>query len=92
MLSHVRRPVPRSRGRHRALAGMAQRLDTYGIDSDHDYDPLWQRCVDLGVAVGLHASELGWGSRRSLSRYVYNHVGCFAAAASRSRSRCSSAA
>ena len=62
------------------LAGMAQRLDTYGIDSDHDYDPLWQRCVDLGVAVGLHASELGWGSRRSLSRYVYNHVGCFAAA------------
>jgi predicted TIM-barrel fold metal-dependent hydrolase len=80
MLSHVRRPVPRVAREAPHLAGMAQRLDTYGIDSDHDYDPLWQRCVNLGVAVGLHASELGWGSRRSVSRYVYNHVGCFAAA------------
>jgi predicted TIM-barrel fold metal-dependent hydrolase len=80
MLSHVRRPVPKVARDAPQLAGMAQRLDTYGIDSDHDYDPLWRRCVELGVAVGLHASELGWGSRRSVSRYVYNHVGCFAAA------------
>ena len=80
MLSHVRRPVPKVAREEPRFSGIAQRLDTYGIDSDYDYDPLWQRCVDLGVVVGLHASELAWGSRRSISRYVYNHVGCFAAA------------
>ena len=80
MLSHVRRTVPRVAREAPRYAGAAQRLDTYGIDSDFDYDPLWQRCAELGVVVGLHASELGWGSRRSVSRYVYNHVGCFAAA------------
>jgi predicted TIM-barrel fold metal-dependent hydrolase len=80
MLSHVRRPVPKVARDAPAFAGAAQRLDTFGIDSEFDYDPLWQRCVELGVAVGLHASELGWGSRRSVSRYAYNHIGCFAAA------------
>jgi predicted TIM-barrel fold metal-dependent hydrolase len=80
MLSHVRRPVPRVAREHPEAARLAQRLDTFGIDSDYDYDPLWQRCVDLGVAVGMHASEIAWGSRRSISRYAYNHVGCFAAA------------
>jgi predicted TIM-barrel fold metal-dependent hydrolase len=80
MLSHVRRSVPKVARDAPGVAGSAQRLDTYGIDSDYDYDALWQRCVDHRVAVGLHASELGWGSRRSVSRYAYNHIGCFAAA------------
>ncbi len=51
-----------------------------GLDSEHDYDPLWQRCVELGVAVGMHSSNQGFGSRRSLSSYTYNHIGCFAEA------------
>ena len=76
----VRRPIPKVAREQPGLANLAQRLDTFGIDSDYDYDPFWQRCVDLGVAVGLHSSEQGWGSRRSISRYNYNHLGCFAAA------------
>ena len=76
----VRRPIPKVAREHPDAAPFAQRLDTYGIDSDYDYDPFWQRCVDLKVAVGVHGSEQGWGSRRSVSRYAYNHIGCFAAA------------
>jgi predicted TIM-barrel fold metal-dependent hydrolase len=71
-IGHVRRPVPRD--------GRALRVDTYGIDSAYDYDPFWRRCAELGVAVGVHASDQGWGSRRSISRYTYNHIGCFSAA------------
>jgi predicted TIM-barrel fold metal-dependent hydrolase len=55
-------------------------LDTLAHDSDFDYDPLWKRCEELGVAPTFHASGMGWGSRQSRSNYVYNHVGNFAAA------------
>jgi predicted TIM-barrel fold metal-dependent hydrolase len=76
----VRRPIPKVAREFPDAAPFAQRLDVYGIDSDYDYDPFWQRCVDLKVAVGTHGSEQGWGSRRSVSRYAYNHMGCFASA------------
>jgi predicted TIM-barrel fold metal-dependent hydrolase len=69
-IGHVRRSVP----------GAGVRLETYGIDSAYDYDPLWRRCGELGVAVGVHASDQAWGSRRSISNYTYNHIGCFSAA------------
>jgi hypothetical protein len=62
------------------VPGAGLRLETYGVDSDYDYDPLWRRCVELGVAVGVHASDQAWGSRRSISNYTYNHIGCFSAA------------
>jgi predicted TIM-barrel fold metal-dependent hydrolase len=55
-------------------------LDTYGIDSVHDYDPFWRRCVELGVAPGAHSLGMGWGSRRSPTNYVYNQIGHFAVA------------
>ena len=69
-IGHVRRPV----------AGAGLRLETYGVDSAYDYDALWGRCAELGVAVGVHASDQAWGSRRSISNYTYNHIGCFSAA------------
>ena len=52
-------------------------IDAYGVDSEHDYDPFWQRCVELGVAVTAHAGTLPtipW-SGRSISSYSFNHVG-----------------
>jgi predicted TIM-barrel fold metal-dependent hydrolase len=55
-------------------------LDTLGHGSPHDYDPLWQRCEELGIAPVFHGLGLGWGTRQSQSNYVYNHVGSFAAA------------
>jgi hypothetical protein len=60
-------------------SGSGERLDGLGLDSDHDYDPFWRRCAELGVAPATHAPGMGWGSRRSISSYMHNHVGSFAA-------------
>lgn len=71
-------PDPR-RGLPNWGSGSGERLDTLGLDSAHDYDPVWQRCVELGVAPASHTPGMGWGSRRSVSNYMYNHIGSFAA-------------
>lgn len=55
-------------------------MDTFGVDSPYDYDPVWRRCVELGVSPTFHSSGMGWGSRASPSSYVFNHIGNFAAA------------
>ena len=70
---YVRRPVP-------GLDPEADRLDTFGIDSDHDYDPVWAKCVELKVAPTSHSISQGLGFRRSPSNSMYNHIGHFAAA------------
>ena len=56
------------------------RLDTLGHDSEHDYDPVWRRCVELGVAPAFHGVGYGWGTRASAGNYVYNHLGNFGSA------------
>jgi predicted TIM-barrel fold metal-dependent hydrolase len=53
--------------------------DVYSFDSPYDYDPVWQRCVDLGVAVTAHTGTQAIGLRAT-SSYMYNHVGHFAEA------------
>jgi predicted TIM-barrel fold metal-dependent hydrolase len=63
---HARRPIG---------PGGAYRLDTFGIDSAFDYDPLWAKCVDLGVAPVFHSSLQSHRVTRSATSYVYNHVG-----------------
>ncbi len=56
-------------------------VDTLGHDSLYDYDPVWRRCEELGVAPTFHAGGQGWGSRMSTTNNSYNQVGNFAAAA-----------
>src|SRR5207248_7125090 len=80
MIGHVMRPVPRVERERPDLARFAERLDTLGLDSDHDYDPFWAKCLELKVAPASHSSGQGWGSRRSISNHIYNHIGHFAAA------------
>lgn len=63
----------------RALDRWAFWLDTYGLDSPYDYDPFWRRAIELGVSLGTHTQGNGWGSRRSPSSWVANHIGHFAA-------------
>jgi predicted TIM-barrel fold metal-dependent hydrolase len=60
-------------------SGSGERLDSLGLDSAYDYDPVWQRCLELGVAPASHTPGMGWGSRRSVSSYMYNHIGSFGA-------------
>jgi predicted TIM-barrel fold metal-dependent hydrolase len=55
-------------------------VDTLGHGSAYDYDPLWARCTELGVAPAFHGVGYGWGSRVSATNYVYNHLGNFGAA------------
>jgi predicted TIM-barrel fold metal-dependent hydrolase len=53
-------------------------LDSLAVDGLYDYDPVWQRCVELGVAPTFHTAAAGWGSRTSPTSYVFNHIGMFA--------------
>ena len=77
--SNVRRPIEAVADRDPELARYATWMDTLCMESPYDYDPLWRRCVDLGVAVTSHAPSVGWGSRVVTYQYVHNHVGSFAA-------------
>jgi predicted TIM-barrel fold metal-dependent hydrolase len=77
--SYVPRPVPGFENADDDTKRWAFWVDTFGIDSDYDYDPLWQRCVELGVSVGMHTQGNGLGFRRSTANWVYNHIGHFAA-------------
>ena len=54
--------------------------DNIALDSPFDYDPFWQRCVELGVAVTQHSGSPRWVDRASISNFTYNHVGHFAEA------------
>jgi predicted TIM-barrel fold metal-dependent hydrolase len=60
-------------------SGSGERLDCLGLDSAFDYDPFWRRCVELRVVPASHTPGMGWGSRRSVSNYMANHIGSFAA-------------
>jgi hypothetical protein len=77
MPSFVRRPIPALAGSESGRA--AQWLDTFCIDSEHDYDPVWAKCVELKVAPTFHSLSMGIGFRASISNYMYNHIGHFAA-------------
>jgi predicted TIM-barrel fold metal-dependent hydrolase len=77
--SYVPRPVAGYENADADTKRWAFWLDTYGIDSDYDYDPFWQRCVELGVSVGTHTQGNDIGFRRSPTNWVYNHIGHFAA-------------
>jgi predicted TIM-barrel fold metal-dependent hydrolase len=54
--------------------------DVLALDSDHDYDPVWAKCQEVGIAPTFHSSGSNQGLRLSPSNFVYNHIGHFAAA------------
>ncbi|MEO8695839.1 MAG: amidohydrolase family protein, partial [Acidimicrobiales bacterium] len=74
----VLRPVPDFAKQHPDLAQEVLYQDCFGIDSPFDYDPVWQKCIDLKVAPTFHSGPIGWGSRRSFTRHQYNQIGGFA--------------
>ncbi|MSQ25050.1 MAG: amidohydrolase [Dehalococcoidia bacterium] len=75
----VARPIPAIHRENPALDRIANRQDFFGLDSEYDYDPVWAKCVELKVAVTFHAGQWGWGSRRSISNMMFNHIGGLAA-------------
>ena len=76
----VKRPIKAVTDSDESLGRYAFWMDTLALDSKYDYDPVWQKCMDLKVPVTAHAIGQGVGFRRSVSNYMYNQTGHFAAA------------
>jgi predicted TIM-barrel fold metal-dependent hydrolase len=76
--------VPRRVASAAGVEGDATRFviwyDALGLDSVHDYDPLWAKCVELGIAPTFHTGSRRQGLRLSPTNFTYNHIGHFAAA------------
>jgi predicted TIM-barrel fold metal-dependent hydrolase len=65
---------------HPEVARHANWLDTFGVDSEYDYDPFWAKAVELKTVLTTHSAGMGWTSRSTYSNYMYNHIGHFASA------------
>jgi predicted TIM-barrel fold metal-dependent hydrolase len=75
LAGYVQRPVAALGDRDPETGLYARWLDFYGIDSAYDYDPVWETCRRLRLPVAFHSGSIGWGSRMSVSNYMYNHMG-----------------
>jgi predicted TIM-barrel fold metal-dependent hydrolase len=76
----MRRKVPLLADEHPDASRFIDWYDVIGIDSDHDYDPVWQKCLDLKVAPSFHNGARSVLLRNSPSNFCYNHIGHFASA------------
>lgn len=77
---YVRRPIADVARKYPDANRYAFWLDTYAVESEHDYDPVWARCQELKIAPTFHSLGAGWGSFTSSTSFMYNHIGHFAAA------------
>jgi hypothetical protein len=78
--SSIPRPLPGAKGVEPEIARFAVHFDQFGIDSDYDYDPVWQKCRELKIAPTFHTGGRGFGLRNCPSNFTFNHIGHFAAA------------
>src|SRR6266566_5346915 len=78
--SSVARPLPAAKGVDQQVARHAVFYDQLGLDSDHDYDPVWRKCQELGIAPTFHTGGRSFGLRNNPSNFTFNHIGHFAAA------------
>ena len=78
--SGVRRPMQQAKDADPDVARLAQAFDQLGLDSECDYDPLWRKCRELGIAPTFHTGGRGYAERNSPTNFTYNHIGHFAAA------------
>jgi len=77
----VIRPIPEPRQDPLACQwpGNAYWLDTFGLDSAYDYDPVWARCRQLGLPATFHGGlTLDTRHAQSVSSFVWNHIGLHA--------------
>jgi predicted TIM-barrel fold metal-dependent hydrolase len=78
--SGIGRPLPDAKGVEPDIARFAVHFDQLGIDSDYDYDPVWQKCRELKIAPTFHTGGRSFGLRNCPSNFTFNHIGHFAAA------------
>jgi predicted TIM-barrel fold metal-dependent hydrolase len=80
MFGNAARRMAKAKDVDSDLARHTVTWERFAIDSEHDYDAVWQKCRELGVAPTFHAGGRGFGLRNSPSNFTYNHIGHFAAA------------
>src|SRR5246500_5280569 len=61
--SNMARKVPASAANGQDTSRFAVWYDVLGIDSEYDYDPVWAKCVELGIAPTFHSASLNQGLR-----------------------------
>src|SRR2546427_4764929 len=76
----MRRPIPALLEERPDAAKLIEWYDVVGIDSDHDYDPVWEKCRELKIAPSFHNGARSILLRNSPSNFCYNHIGHFASA------------
>jgi predicted TIM-barrel fold metal-dependent hydrolase len=59
-------------------ARLAVWYEVFGIDSLYDYDPVWEKCRQLGIAPTFHSTGSNQALRNSPTNFTYNHIGHFA--------------
>src|SRR3989475_93951 len=76
----IRRPIPALAEEHPEASKFVEWYDVIGIDSEHDYDPVWEKCRELRIAPSFHNGARSILLRNSPSNFCYNHIGHFASA------------
>lgn len=77
----VQRPIPADADWQPELSKRRHYYDSLALDSPYDYDPLWAKLVELGLAYTTHSGTIGDTSTRSSpTSVVYSRVGHFAQA------------
>jgi predicted TIM-barrel fold metal-dependent hydrolase len=76
----MRRRVPALEEENAEVSKHVEWYDVIGLDSPHDYDPVWQKCRELRVAPSFHNGARSILLRNSPSNFCYNHIGHFASA------------
>lgn len=78
MNTMLRRPAPQVVAEAPHLAQFSLAPESPAIDQGDAYDPVWAKCVELGVAPSCHNSFRGRGSTHgSPTNYVFNSLGSF---------------
>jgi predicted TIM-barrel fold metal-dependent hydrolase len=76
--SALPRKVPAVAGGDKDTNRLAVWYEVFGIDSLYDYDPVWAKCREVGIAPTFHSSGSNQALRNSPTNFTYNHIGHFA--------------
>jgi predicted TIM-barrel fold metal-dependent hydrolase len=76
----IRRPIPALAQEHPEASKHVEWYDVIGLDSEHDYDAVWEKCRELRIAPSFHNGARSILLRNSPSNFCYNHIGHFASA------------
>ena len=76
----MRRRVAALEAEQPEASKLVEWYDVIGLDREHDYDPVWQKCRELRIAPSFHNGARSILLRNSPSNFCYNHIGHFASA------------